>query len=155
RPPASGVHLMTPGPRRNRPVWMTLTSYGGSTLSTRISSRRTAGPSVVTASMRVPTPPSPATTRTVVTGIHSPWRSHATNAPKTRCTGARIPAVAVTSPAPGAAGSCSGAGTPLRPVGLVGDVRGTGFEAAVGARVGGRFGARRRGLVGVGLVTGD
>src|SRR5262249_2783293 len=44
----------------------------------------------------------------------------ATKASKTRWTGACTTTLAVTSPAPGAAGSCSGAGTPLRLAGRVG-----------------------------------
>jgi hypothetical protein len=49
-------------------------------LTTFISSRSTAGPTRVIASMALPSPPSPDTIRTVVNGIQSPCRSHAVKA---------------------------------------------------------------------------
>src|SRR5690606_37361379 len=88
RPALSGVQRITPGPRSTRPVCITWTSYGGSRRITRISSRSAAGPTAVTASIRLPTPPSPSTTRTAVRGIQSPWRSHAVRPAKTAGAGA-------------------------------------------------------------------
>src|SRR5205814_255819 len=66
RPPSIGVARMMPGPRRIFPVCTTRTSYGGSSRTTCMTSRSTAGPTVVTASIVLPSPPSPATIRTWV-----------------------------------------------------------------------------------------
>src|SRR5690606_19045043 len=97
RSPCSGVQRITPGPRRTFPVCITWTSYGGSIRITRISSRSAAGPTAVTASIRLPTPPSPSITRTFVSGIQSPCRSHLVSAAKTIGAGAATMTDAVTS----------------------------------------------------------
>src|SRR5262245_53051426 len=98
--------------------------------STRISSRRTARPTTVTAWIRLPSPPSPPSPRTEGTGIHPPCRSHAGNPAKTRPTGAATTTLAVTSPRPGRAGSDSGTRGPLR--GLLGVPRVLGVTRVLG-----------------------
>src|SRR5262249_59517882 len=93
----SAVHRIAPGPGRILPVCTTFTSYGQSIDSMRIVSVSTAGPIVVTASIVLPTPPSPLAILTLVNGIHSLWRSHAVRARNTRSAGAFTITVAVTS----------------------------------------------------------
>src|SRR5690606_38919113 len=66
--------------------------------------RSTAGPTAVTASSSLPSPPSPLSTRTVVNGIHSLWRSHARRAANTVGAGAFTTTDAVTSTVLGCSG---------------------------------------------------